>query len=324
MEITLQQILDAIGTNPSLIDGLIKPILESDKGKGALTAAADVLYKANIDTEIGKVHAMYDDNVFEVLGKRPATGADGKKEKTYDFIKKQLSELKRLSELETTLNENEKVKLLNQEIEKLKLSNGGDYWKGIFDSAKSDWEKEKGTLEQRATTAENAITTGAVALEIAKAKAGITFNPDVKENIRNIVLKNVEDSLLANAKVGDDGKVIFVDKDGKTKLNAKYEPISALEALMESPEIADIVLKDANPGGGAPPTTKTQISTTTVEGKDKKKLNVPAGTFKTQSEWIEQAEAGLVASGITMRDPLWDQLKNEAYKEQEVDKLPVQ
>jgi len=321
----LQAILDAIGTNPSLIDGLIQPIMDSDKGKTYITNRLKTEVDAVIGEKIKEVHDKTDAIVLELLGRKPKDLEGGKKQKSYDMINEILKEHKELLEKKDLLEKDPAIEALKKQVEELQKKGGGELVQKLFDQSKADWLKEKEELTNQITTLQGEVATSGFKNQIATAIAGIKFKDGIDESLQTMIKSNAEAELLKNVK-SEGGKIIFYDADGKAIVNkTTYEPATAEEVLANLPFVK-AVIGTAETGGGGGAATEIQkgsIKTIKVEGKDDtKKLVLPAGSFTTKSQFIEVAEKALIESGITRRDEDWDKLKNAAYTENEVDKLP--
>lgn len=324
MEITQEQIIEAIQKNPGLIPGILPTVTDSEVGKKLIENKAELIYKEKIGEEVKKIHQQYDDDIHSILGERAGTGDDGQKQKTYEFAKKLYSELKELRGQKDSLSKDARVKELETQIEKLKTEGGGKHIQEVFDQAKQAWETEKqGYLKQITDTkTENEVFQKRT--EIKSAVAKLKFNPDTPESIKNMVIANVEDQLIKTSKI-ENGKLVFVDGEGKPVIDqTTYQPKDAFGMISSLDAIKDITLKEEKGGGGAKTEIHGSIQTTKVEGKDEKKLILPEGSFKSKMEFINVAEKALLDSGITRKDPAWDQLKTEAYKEYKVSELPAQ
>lgn len=320
----LQQILDAIGTNPTLVEGLLQPIFESEKGKTALTNRINAEVTTRIADEISKTHSRYDDDAFAVLGERPGE-KDGKKEKTHEFLKSKLEELKELRSKKDSLTKEEEVRRLTAEIETLKKEGGGSHIQRHFDEAKQQWLQKEADYQKQIEDAGKSTTELRIKGELSTALTSLDFNPDVTESIRNIVLGDVERRLMSGAKIEGE-KVVFYTPEGKPLLNpTTAEPMTAAEALKSMAGVQEIIKKSGQGGGGANPTLPGGgVKTVKVEGTDKKKLDVPVGSFTTQLGFQEVTDKLLQTAGLTKRDDDWDRLKNDAYKEYNVSSLPIQ
>lgn len=320
----VQAIIEAIKENPSIVEGIFPTVVESEFGKSSISNRVEAEYKSKIGEEVSKLHSRYDEDAFSILGEKPKENEDGSKEKTYDFIKRKLSDLKRLSEMEKSLSTDEMIKKLTADLEKAKTEGGGKQIQAEYEEAKRLWEGQKQEYEGRISTMISSATEGVIKTEIANGLTGLKFNADVPESVRGIVLRNAEAEILKNAKIDETTKkVVFYGEDGKPLLNSTtYAPKTAAEVLAEMPSIKDIILKDAKSGGGASEKLDGNIKTITVDGKTEEVLEIPAGSFTTQLEFIAEAEKALLASGITRKNPKWDELKNKAYRELNVSSLP--
>ena len=322
MEITKENFADAIKSDEFKTD--ILPLLtEADAIKTIIDNKAEAVYKSKIDDEVKTIHSRYDDDIFEVLGVRPGT-KDGVKQKTYDFLKSILTDHKGLLDKKGSLEKDQAVIDLKAQIKTLEEGGGGKHVQEIFDQAKADWMAKEADYKATILETQNSTLDLQKSTAFANAKAQLKFNPDVSEAIRNMVINAAEKEMIANSKI-EDGKLVFLDASGKPVLNAEYKPKDAFGVLSSMDAIKDISLKidDKSGGGGADPKINGSIHTTTVEGKDTKKLVLPEGSFKTKSEFIDVAEKALIDAGISRRDADWDRLKNGAYQELKVAELPA-
>jgi hypothetical protein len=320
----VQEIIEAFKANPTLIEGVLPTIVETEIGKTFIENKSKVIYESKIGDEVKKIHDMYDNDIFESLGVRAGTKEDGSKEKTYEFAKKLYGELKDLRGQKDSLSKDAKVKELEGQIELLKKEGGGQFIQETFEKAKQTWETEKKTYLDQITNSKTENETFQKRTTIQSALQNIKLNPDTPESIRKMVLASAENEMIKNSKF-EDGKLVFLDADGKVSIDSSYKPKDAFQVLSTMDAIKDISLKDGKEksGGGADKTIIGSIQTTTVEGKDTKTLILQEG-IKTKMEFIEVSEKALLASGISKRDPLWDELKNKAYKELNIGALPAQ
>lgn len=325
MEITFEQIIEAIKKDATIVGKLLPAIQEDNAFKTLIENRANVIFKEKIDEEVRKIHSQYDEDIFTILGERAGTGDDGQKQKTYDLAKKLYKELDELRKQKDSLSKDEAVKKLESEIQRLKTEGGGKHVQEIFDAAKAQWESEKTSLLDQITKGKSENESFRKQTEIKTAIGRLKLSPDVPESVKKMVLENVEKQLVSASKF-EDGKLIFLGEDGKPLIDStNYQPKEAFQVLADLDAIKDISLKE-NGGGGGGASTKIigSIQTTKVEGKDTKKLILPEGSFKNQSEFIKAAEKALLDSGITRNDKDWDKLKNEAFVEHKVDTLPMQ
>lgn len=323
MEITVEQIIEAI-KNPEIIKGLTPHLVEVEAIKKVIENRAEVTYKEKIGEEVKKIHGMYDNDMFEVLGVKPGQKADGTAQKTYEKVKEIFADYKKLSEMKDGLNKDAEVQRLQTEIETLKKEGGGKFIEEQFRTAKEEWSKEKTKFEETIANLGKQNTEGLIKNELTTALSSLKLNPDFSETIKNTILATVEARILSTAKV-EDGKIVYYGADGKPMINATtYEPMTASEVLASQKEIGEISLKEKGGGGKAPETLKGNIKTVSVEGKDKKSLELPAGSFKSQTEFLGVAEKALTDSGITRKNPEWNTLLTDAFNTYNVKELPKQ
>lgn len=326
MEITVEQIIEAIKKNPSLVGGILPSISEDNAFKTLVDNKANIVFKEKIDEEVKKIHNQYDDDIFSVLGVRAGTDENGGKQKTYEFAKSLYKELDGLKKQKDSLSKDEKVKQLETEIQRLKTEGGGKHVQEIFDAAKASWETEKTDLLKRVNDGVSENETFKKQTSIKEAISRIKLSPDVPESVQKMVLSNIESQLVSNSKF-EGGNLVFLGTDGKPLIDSTtYKTKDAFQVLADLDAIKDISLKEngGNGGGGASTEINGSIQTTKVEGKDQKKLILTGGTFKTQSEFIKIAEKALIDSGVVRGDKEWDSMKNEAFIEHKVVDLPMQ
>lgn len=322
MEINKDNFAEAIKSEE--FKSVLMPLIaETDGIKTIVENKAGVLYKEKIDDEVKNIHTQYDNDMFEILGERPGQ-KEGQKQKTYDKIKDLLTDLKTLRGQKDSLNKDAEVQRLNGEIEKLKTEGGVKHVQDIFDKAKSDWKQKESEFLKQIEDSTKDTTNFKKRSEIQSGIQQIKFNPDTPESIKKLVLQQAENQLIENSKFEGD-KFIVLDKDGKPSLNSKYEPKSAFDALMSLDAIKDIALKaDKNDGGGgADPTIEGSIQTKSVDGKDTKKLVLQEGSFKTKMEFQDVAKNAMMESGVSMSNPEYTKLIDQAYKDYNVADMPI-
>lgn len=323
MEINKDNFAEAIKTDE--FKNVLMPLITETEGvKTIVTNKAEAIYKDRIDDEVKKIHTQYDDDMFDILGERPGS-KDGTKQKTYDKMKELLTDLKELRGKKDSLTKEAEVQRLQGEIEKLKKEGGASHVQAIFDQAKLDWEKKENDYKEQIANSSKSNEDYKKRTEIQTGIQQIKFNPDTPESVKKMIIENVEKSLIESSKF-ENGKLIFVDKDGKPLLNSKYEPKSPTEMLMSLDAIKDIALKadDNKGGGGADPKIEGSIQTTSVDGKDTKKLILQEGSFKTKNEFQTVANKALMDAGISKSDENYLLLMDQAYKDYKVAELPIQ
>ena len=322
-EITKEQIIEALGKNPEIATAILPTFQETDAFKTLFDNKVDATYKEKIGEEVKKIHGLYD-NQLEKAGFKAKVKEDGNKEKSYEMLDRYTGDYNRLKGMESSLNADERIKQIQADNEKLKAEGAGGHYKELYEQVKSEAltkEQELNSKIQEMSASTDSFKKG---IEIKSAVAQLKFNPDVSESVRKMIVKNVEEQLISSSKL-QDGKLVFIDGDGKQINNpSTYQPKTAIEMLQSMETIKDITLKeDASAGGGASRTIVGAVETVSVEGKDTKRLNLDSVSFKSQSEFIEIAEQKLSESGITVNDEAWSQLKDKAFGDYGIGKLPA-
>ena len=323
MEITKEQIIEAIEKDATLIEAVLPKVVESEVGKTLIENKAKVIFDEKIGEEVKKIHSQYDNDIFETLGVRAGTKDDGSKEKTYEVAKKLYSELKDLRGQKDSLTKEAKVIELQNQIETLKKEGGGTHFESILNQSKVTWEDKEATYLKQIEEGKTANETFQKQTAIQSAFNQLKYNPDITDSIKKMVISNVEKDLIKNSKI-EEGKLIFLDSEGKPLIDpTSYTPKNALQVLASMESIKDISLKDnQEKGGGAKSEIHGSIQITKVEGKDVQELIIPEGAIKTKMQFVEVTDKLLLDSGITMRDPRWNKLKDEAYLKLKVKEMP--
>jgi hypothetical protein len=182
------------------------------------------VFKEQIDSRVSEIHKQYDDDFFAATGKRR-----GQDEKTYHFIKKevkamndQLDELaKKKEELEKAVKDNTG----NETIEMLR---------GELDSMKAKHQKYKEDAENRYQELEQTGTKMRIQHEFDKSMTGIKFKDTkiIPEDVRNAMINNAKNELAERASFID-GKLVFLDAEGKVMRDGDLNVVTPQTALQE-------------------------------------------------------------------------------------------
>lgn len=321
MEINKDNFSEVIGTEE--FKNEILPLIGNvDSVKTMIDNKADVIYKSKIDDEVKNIYSRIDEDVFGVLNERPGQKEDGNREKTYEFVKRIAGRLKTLESQKDSLTKEAEVIRLNGEIERLTKEGGGSHVQGIFDQAKIDWAKEKETLTNRVSTAEQASIDFRKTAEIEQAISQLKFDPTVSESVKKMILSNTKENLIKNSKF-EEGKLVFLKDDGTPSLNSSFEVMTASEMIGSMETIKDITIQgDNKKGGGADTKIVGSVKITSVEGKNTKTLILPDGIITSKTIFAQEAEKALIASGVKRGDPEWLTLRAEAHTRLNVKDLP--
>ena len=319
--LTQDQIIEALNTNPDLVTGLTTHIIGTDHGKKVITNQATSMYQQNIGEEVKNIYGRIDQDAFETLGEKPGEGEDGKKVKTYDFLKGVFGELKTLREQKESLNADAEVIRLKAENEKLKTEGGGKHWQTTFETEQAKWLQEKKTLTEANESLQQGVYSSSVKGDIANAKSELKFNPDIPQSAIDAMFGTIQADLIKNSKKEGE-KIVYLNADGSIQMDENSGFKSAKGILQE--RLADVLLKDdGGSGGSAQETIVGSIKTTKVEGKDDvKSLSLKPGSFKTQVEFLKIATESLIASGIPKASGEFVRLIDKAKIEYKVNTLP--
>jgi hypothetical protein len=213
-----------------------------------------------IGDEVGKIHTQYDDNVFEILGERK-TGS----EKTYNFIKRKLKELKDASGSTPQLQE--QIKKLEDD---LKNKSGDEQLKRDYEKLKGDYNSDKENWDKKTQEYIRSQEAMRVEIQLDAAAAKLQFKEEIPQSVRAILIDNAKAKLLPSGKIIEK-ELIFVDAEGATLRNKNnaLNPYTA-EELMKN-ELKDVLgEKTVITGTGVKPTLQKD-----KDGKDTITVSIP-------------------------------------------------
>ena len=262
---------------------------------------------------IGEIHGQYDADIFTATGRQKPAGV-----KTYEHLKTILTELKSgangdefKSQIETLKAEKQTLADQMKSGESAQLAAKDDMiaqLKTGFATEKSEWEKQlserdQSTLKSKSDNEFNLAFTG------LKKKDYSTISETLQKAAFAQAVRGIESEYKQQV---ENGVLIFKDKDGKTKLNKAFEPATAAELLSERKEVQDLLSTGVQGAGAGTGATGTND-----------KVTVSIGAAKTKTEATEAIRAGLFAEGLTVESPAFQSRFTEAYKTNEVSKLPT-
>lgn len=172
-----------------------------------------------LDPAIGKIHTQYDDDLEKIFGKRKKPG-----EKTYNFMK---------SEFQSWKEKADRVEQLETEIEGLKKGSPDLESKlreikslqNQLNELKANHEKELAGLAKQ--NLRNNVKS-----EIERGLMGIKIKSGIPEAMQKVYVDTIINELSDNAEIRD-GKIVFLDKEGKAMRDpATMAPYTA-EALLK-------------------------------------------------------------------------------------------
>lgn len=314
MEITLETVSEAIKTNPELANGLLLQLVETEKGKDLLAKSAKAHFDANIGSKVSEIYNSIDNDIFEVLGVRKQPEV-----KTYDFLKSNLAELKKLKETVGSDDKIQKISTLENEIKKLKeVSTSDEFWKKSHTEAVLKFENDKKEYQAKIAELEKGNTLNLVNNDLSMGLAGLEFNPNIPKNAIDALTSTIKESILKNSKI-EEGKVVYLKEDGTPWLDSGYNPITSKGIFAE--KLKDVLNMTPNGGGSAPTGTKGEIISVTSGDAVTKKVVLDKTQFSTKTEFFNVLEKTLFDKGITKDNKEFAELRDNAYAEYEVEKL---
>ena len=239
------------------------------------------IFKQQIDTRVSEIYKQIDADVSGITGQ-----PKGQDEKTYDYVKKQLSAFKssaeelaeKNKELQKAIDSNssdETVNLLKKELEQItrKHQEKMEEWKGKYEGLESN------TLRMR------------VSNELDRSLMGVKFRSEIPEDARDAMIRIAKDDIMKNAKFMND-KLVFLDDKGEVDLDDMMKPLTA-KAILET-KLKSII--DA--GVHKPGVDLKEPVTKDADGKPVVNLSLP-DSVKTNADLSEY----LLASGLKRGTP---------------------
>jgi hypothetical protein len=312
---------------------LTNEVLKANEALSGLTddqLAAVVQLSTNdedtvIGTKVGEIHGQYDKDILEISGV-----AKNQNEKTYDYNKRILGDLKTsggaATTLKTTITKHEATiadltkKMADgkgNEVMKQKLQDTVDELattKGQYKTDKDAWDVERTSFATKTTAFK-------VDSAYGQAISGLKFKADYPANVQKTLLDSAKSTILAQYKTDfiDDGAgsktLVFRDDDGKimrTKSNG-LNPTTFAELIQTNlGEVLDAGKKAAGGGGKAP-----------GEKDDKTIVDVDISSAKSQVQADELIVKQLMALGYTRGTEAFSEQKSKIWKENNIGKLPM-
>lgn len=273
-----------------------------------------------INTKIGELHGRYDEDVKSVTGIEKNSG-----EKTYDYIKRVLADLKTKSVGATELQryENEIATLKSQ------IANGkGDEAirqqlkdaQAELATLKTQYEVDKQNWGNKEKEYADKITGIEIDSNFEKATAGLKFRAGYPESVQRTLLSSAKSAILGAYKpdwVEADGQriMVFRDKNGEILRNKSnsLNPYTASELISEQlKEVIDngrIITGAGTQGQGNGQSGSAEV------------FNITGA--KTQVEADEMIVKYLMQLGETRGSESFAEKQKKLRQENGVDKLPI-
>jgi len=231
------------------------------------------IFKQQIDTRVSEIYKQIDADVSSITGeKKPAS------EKTYDYVKNQLTVLKtQADELATK----------NTELQKAVEDKSNDE---AFTLMKKELDQVKRTHQEKLTewkAERETMQTDTVKMRVNNAldqsMMGLKFKTDIPEDARNAMIQIAKEDINRSAKFIND-KLVFIDENGEVRLDEMMRPLSAqtiLETRLKSivdpgRKLDGVDLKD-------PVTKKDGKTIVNLTLPDSVKTNVDLSNFLSES-----------------------------------------
>ena len=176
-----------------------------------------------------------------------------------------------------------------------------------FDTEKADYEKKVFDVELK--------------YELNAATAGLKLKKDLPEAVTRVILNDTISKIKAmNPEFidnGEGGKMLaFKGEDGEIRRNKENQlkPFTASELIAAELKTMGVLDEGRNmPGGGTHTPTNTPAGGT-----------MDVSGAKTRVEADELITKSLMAQGLTIGSSAFQEAKNKAWKENNIDKLPMQ
>ena len=219
-----------------------------------------------------KIHGEYDKTLTELFGtdRNP-------NEKTYNFLKRKYGEFKEKADSA----EQYKSKIAELE-EAVKNNTGDEQLKKELESVRSEYKRQQQEWSNKETEYSQKMNDYLLDNELDKAMVGFKFKDDIPDELVDTYIDKVKTELKAKAKIVD-GKMIFVDEEGKTLVNKDnaLNPYTPQELL--SNKLDSLLAKSKKIDG--PPKPETKV----VDGKEVTVLPNPNAQSRQEvSEYLKK------------------------------------
>lgn len=319
---TIEEIIARIQGNEAEQTAVVNVLSTLPIFQTLLNNKAEALYSTKIATEVKKIHDQYDADILSILNQSPGTNEDGSKQKSYDHVKQIANELKELRAKAESLNTDAEVQRLTAELEKAKKGGNNEVMEKQIKELRDQLVTKENTYKEQIKTKETELETFKKQTLIDTGLRGLNFNPDINDDLKQMVLNNVTTDLLKGSKFGENGELIFVDDKGEPILNESQNVASVSDMISKNGALSSILLKEVPQGGGAPENPGGKSGTRIVKIKGQDVNGIVLNGLKSQSEFTDLIEKSLIERGYEKTSPEWRELESEAYKTYKVDTLP--
>ena len=196
----------------------------------------------HLGAKISEVHTRYDDDIYSVVGLRKKP-----EEKTYEFNKRVLSDLK--AKAEKTAEYEAEITRLNDAVKK----GGGEKLAADLENVRREYAAFKDEKEKELDKFRKDNTDFKKRTKLEARLNAFEFSDSIPESVRSVVIQNELSQLLSISDLQND-ELIFLDEKGAPlrNKNNNLNPYTADELLAE--RLKDIIKKKrVLPGAGVPP-----------------------------------------------------------------------
>lgn len=274
-----------------------------------------------IGNRIGTLHGQYDADIFNTTGIAKNQG-----EKSYDYVKRVLSDYK--SKIESTSTIQAQLQNAKNEVEKLKAQIADGSGDETIKQQLKDTKSQVKQLQEQLSKKEAEYLADKQRLEkealniridhaFSSATAGLKFKSGFTPAVQAIVLEAAKAEVLSKGTPDFiEGKLVFRDANGNILNNPSnnLNPYTAEELLMQT-SLKDVLEKDNQQEGGG---TKPPRSTSSTDITD-----VDLTGVKTQVEADKRIESYLLAQGITRDDSAFSEKLFAIRADNKVAELPI-
>ena len=182
------------------------------------------IFKEQIDGRVREIYQRFDSDVAGITGEEKAGD-----EKTYDYVKRQLSKLSsNAKELEAKKAE------LQKAIDDKTDSKALELLRGELDSMKMKHQKFKEDAESKYTQLEQSGMKMKIMNEFDRAMTGLKFKDAaiIPEDVRNAMIENAKAELAKSAEYVE-GQLVFKDSDGNIRRDDNLNVLKPQDILSE-------------------------------------------------------------------------------------------
>ncbi len=304
--LSIEQIQEAFNNNEELRGQIFETISTNDAGKTYLDTYAKNYFDNNIGSRIGEVHGAYDNDLKELGYVKP----DGVK--SYEFVKETIKSLKEKA-ASGDPQAIEQLRKENQELQsKIENNEQAKYFKDLHESSSKTFQEQLEAKESQIQGFLEKQRTFQIEGELNKALTGFDLNDSLPKEVKDTFIQTVYNKLLTDAKVLEDGSVVFYENGDIITNKRTAGKATAGEILAD--KLKSIIATKADTSGGG--------------GQDdgmggKKPSNVSFANAKTKGELTDLIQESLLSDGYIKGTDEFNSKNIELFVENGGNKLPL-